>query len=483
MKFRQTAAMALVCVTLVMGFGSCKRDGTAGGSGKEVVIVMDPGGTYVSTKSMEKNEANPYPYNELELIAKEYSDSHPGVTVRIVDTSTSGTREELLPLLRTGRAPDIVYQNFGDFKNSDIGEDFFVVIDEYMEKPNPYVPGNQRWKDQFVYAWVEVMRAMDGKLRFIPLDSVAVGMAYNKDLFAQAGITKAPETYKEFIEALDKLHALPGVVPYLTPWVWYDIFLEGSLLANKVDELDVLIPDGVLDGQEIARGYDKGLLSFQGPEYREWAILKKDILKYFPAGWQAMDTMAAFVNGQVGIHESIGGMIRQIYDDSARTFEVGFMPYPLVTTETSPLATSGMIRGSAGYSTCVNITNTAVKNGTVEQCIDRLMYLSNPEINERLVNPKGTLSPGVLGADPIDLYVPFNSYVEDDMARGFKDWHAMVMYGAFDGEWYSLYVDNLRLAYMLGEISLDDFLRECDEGVRAAIKRVEVNSNWDKSKW
>jgi hypothetical protein len=142
-----------------------------------------------------------------------------------------------------------------------------------------------------------------------------------------------------------------------------------------------------------------------------------------------------------------------------------------------------MIRGNAGYSNNYNITNTAIKKGAVDQCIDWLMYITAPETNARLVNTKGQTTPGVFGAEPIDIFKPFNAYVENDMARGFKDWHAMVMYGAFDGEWYSLYVDNLRVAYMLGEIGLEDFLRQCDEGVRAAIKRVEAKANWDKSKW
>jgi hypothetical protein len=142
-----------------------------------------------------------------------------------------------------------------------------------------------------------------------------------------------------------------------------------------------------------------------------------------------------------------------------------------------------MIRGNAGYSTTVQITNTAVKNGTVDACIDWLMYLTNPPVNERMVNAKGTLVPGVLGTSPVDLYKPLNAYVERDMAAGFKDWHALVMYGAFDGEWYSYYYDNLRAAFYAGELSVDEFLQKCDDGVRAAIRRVETTAGWDKSKW
>jgi ABC-type glycerol-3-phosphate transport system substrate-binding protein len=371
----------------------------------------------------------------------------------------------------------------GDYKNADLGEDFFITVDQYLEEPNPYVTGNQKWRDLFVSPWLEVMRSMDGKLRFIPLDTVPISMAYNKDIFAQAGITEVPVTYKEFIEAQNKLSKLPGVIPFITYHIWYSIFLEGSLLADKVDKLDVLIPDGVLDAQEIARGYDKGEISFLAPEYYEWASLIKETIKYMPTGWQSMDTLGTFVQGKAAITEAIGGMILQVENDKSRGFDVGFMPYPLVTTETTPFATSGMIRGNAGFSTTLQITNTAVKNKTVDQCIDWLRYITEPKTNARMVNALGQLIPGVIGAESTDLYKPLTAYVEQDMAKGYKDWHAMVMYGAFDGEWYSLYYDNLRMSFMLGEISVDEFLHKCDEGVRAAIKRVEAVSNWDRSKW
>lgn len=53
---------------------------------------------------------------------------------------------------------------------------------------------------------------LDGKDYGIPSEVMMVGFFYNKDLFEQAGIEKAPITYEEFTEAVNKLKD-SGIVP------------------------------------------------------------------------------------------------------------------------------------------------------------------------------------------------------------------------------------------------------------------------------
>jgi ABC-type glycerol-3-phosphate transport system substrate-binding protein len=80
---RKLFSLAAVVLFALGGGGGCKKAGEAS-AGKTLTIVVDGGGDFVdynSTASMEKSDANPYPYNELEKLAKEYSDAHPGVVV------------------------------------------------------------------------------------------------------------------------------------------------------------------------------------------------------------------------------------------------------------------------------------------------------------------------------------------------------------------------------------------------------------------
>jgi ABC-type glycerol-3-phosphate transport system substrate-binding protein len=462
----------------------CNKPSSGGEAVKAITIVVDGGGdmvNYNSTASMIKSDANPYPYNELEKLAKEYSDAHPGVTVQIAEVSRSNERDVLVPLLRSKKAPEIIFQNMGMYKNSEVGTDWIVPVTKYLNEPNPYVPGNQKWSDLFIAPWFKVTQSMDGEYRFVPIDAIPIGIVYNKELFARAGITKAPETYKEFDEVLEKLHAI-GVTPYLPIYAWYNIFIQGSLMAEKVDELDVLTKDGVLDAEEYVRAFDKNLFSLKEPQITDYLRLMKERTRYYPTGWQQADVITAFVQGQIAMIEAVGVHMRMINDDQNREFEVGTFPYPLVTTETSQFGTSGIIRGNAGYSTCWQITNSAVENGSVEACVDFLRFVTTPENNARMVNVLSATTPAVIGAETIPLFKPLNDIAEQDMDAGFKDWHASDFNGGFDTE-YIDFTTNLYTAYLLGEVTIQQLQDQLDEGARAAIRRMEKNITWDKSRW
>jgi ABC-type glycerol-3-phosphate transport system substrate-binding protein len=322
---------------------------------------------------------------------------------------------------------------------------------------------------------------MDGEMYFIPIDSLPIGIIYNKDLFAKAGIARVPETYKEFDGALDKLNAI-GVVPYLPIYHWYDMFIEGSLLGAKVDQLDVLTVDGVVDAQEFARGYEKGLYSLKDPEYTDWIRLSKERTRYYPTGWQSTDVMAGFVQGQIAMIEAVGIHMRTINDDTNRRFEVGTFPFPQITTETSRFAGIGVIRGNVGFSTLWQITNTAVEKGAVDICVDFLRFITTPENNARLVNGLSATAPAVLGAKAVPLFDPMNRISEEDITAGRKDWGVCIIESAFDAEFMDTY-QSMYNGYLLGEITAEQFQDRLDEAAWAAIGRMERTAGWNKSSW
>ena len=182
----------LLAALLVLGLF-----GIASAEGEKRVIVVDGGGdqqNFNSTKSMEKSDANPYPYNELELLIEEYNKLHTDVEVQLLPASKTTDRDALVALMTAGEAPDIIYQNMGVYKNTDIGTDWFVPLNDYFEQPNPYEEGNERWADLFNPVWLEVTRSSNGNYYFCPIDATPIGLIYNMDLLEQAGIEKIPET-------------------------------------------------------------------------------------------------------------------------------------------------------------------------------------------------------------------------------------------------------------------------------------------------
>lgn len=447
-------------------------------------IVVDGGGdwqNFNSTKSMEKSEANPYPYNELEMLINEYNEAHPDVEVQLLPDSKTTSRDAVVALMTAGEAPDIIYQNMGVYKNTDIGTDWFVPLNEYLEQPNPYEEGNTRWADVFNPMWLEVTRSSNGNYYFCPIDAVPAGLIVNMDLLKQAGIEEVPETYAEFMDAQAKLNDI-GVIPYLPIYHWYDIVLEGQMLAGKVKELDVLQTDGVLDSQEFARAITQGLLSTSDPEYQEYFELIKEVTKYFPDDWQNIDVMTAFLNGEIAITAGVGAHMRQVANDTVHTFEAVNATFPLVTSETSEYGEIAVIRGSAGYSTTWQVTNTAVRNGNVDVCVDFLMYLTSAENNARMVNTFEATTPANVNAKCVEMFQPLQDIANEDMENGFLDWHACNIWNAWDNELSTNYGD-LRLGWILDEISLEDFTEEFQYELEAAVERAIETAGWDTTTW
>ena len=175
--------------------------------------------------------------------------------------------------------------------------------------------------------------------------------------------------------------------------------------------------------------------------------------------------------------------MRNIMNDTVHTFEVATGTYPIVTKETSELADKAVIRGSAGFSTTWQVTKTAVNNGTVEDCIDFLMYLTAKDQNARMINPFSTTTPSNINAEPVDLFKPLVEKANEDMKNGFLDWHACAVYAAFDNELISAYEDDLYPGYILGEISAEEYTEEYQYEIEEAIDRAEATSGWDESKW
>lgn len=451
---------------------------------KQVTIVVDGGGDNVSfntTKSMVKSDANPYPYNELRKLADKWEKLHPEAKIEISATAKTNDRTILAPLLAAKKAPDIIFQNMGVTKNLDFQKGWVLPMDSYYSKPNPYEKGNKKWGDLFNPLWMNAMRSMDGKLYYVPLDSVPIGMVYNKALFKKAGITTIPYSYGDFIKALDKLNAI-GVVPYKEIYFWYNIVLEGTIFADLLPSLDVISKDGTADVQEISRGYVKGIYNVKSDRNKEYFKLLKGITKYYPKGWATMDGLKSFLKGETAITEAVGVHMRMIRDDKGRKFDYGIMPYPTVTKQDSTYGGKNIIGGSAGYSTTWQISNSAKAKGTTDLCVDFLMFLTASKNNEQMINKFEATTPSNILAKPVAMFQPLVDKAAKDTKAGFYDWHAFASYGAFGGDYYNSWT-GVRTKWISNEVNIDEALDQVDVAFKKAVDTAIKDNKWDTKKW
>src|SRR5690606_8724429 len=371
--------VTLLLVTLFLV--ACGGDET---NGDVKTIVIDAGGdigNFISTPTMTPSDANPFPYNTLETLAREWEALNKGYKIQINKTTASGDRSILVPQLNNKTAPDIVYQN-GTVVNMDLGKGYYVALNEYLDKPNPYVEGNLQWRDIYVKEELEQNMASDGEQYAITLEKIPVGIMYNKNILTAAGVNDIPETYAEFLVALDKIKQ-SGKEAYTTTYTWYDITLETAMFSDLLPLADVLTVNGKVDTEEFVRAFDKKLwdptlnalgsnTSLEGNRYYEYLKVTKMKTQYYPNNWQSYDGHTNFVNGNIAMVEVTGAEIRKLSINKNINFEWGIMPFPDLTTETTQYASRNSVRGVAGLATPWFITNSAMEKGTVEGAVDFL---------------------------------------------------------------------------------------------------------------
>ncbi len=190
MRTTQTLALGGVLL-LTAGLAACSD----GGGAEEGQITL----TY--WKLADTNDASKQAWEET---LAGFEEAHPDINIEVEERSTDGHKEALRTSLGTSAAPDVYWSWAGpgiggDYVESGASLDLAEYYDEYG------------WEDRFsdvAMASVQQYGGYDG----VPNGFAGAAVFYNKDLFAEAGITETPTTYDELVEAADKLVAA-GITP------------------------------------------------------------------------------------------------------------------------------------------------------------------------------------------------------------------------------------------------------------------------------
>jgi ABC-type glycerol-3-phosphate transport system substrate-binding protein len=345
---------------------ACSSGGSSGGSsgsGGSVVIkaALPPNSGAISA-------ADNATINQL---TQQYEAAHKGVTVQWLPTNTSSitvANATVESQASGGAAPDIVWEQYGPVTSGSLPSGLLQNMKPYLDKPNPYVPGNTSWLSLFTPSTIPYMTSPNGNIDIILGSDVETGMFYSKAAFAKAGITSTPTTWAEFMTDLGKLKAA-GITPFLfadggpcNP-SWFERLATSSLLANQVSKFDVNHAQ-VTTGLDIAVGIQKGIISMNNPSYAEvWKLLGQ-LEPYSATGQSTYDactaptsttpplsTQALLVQGKVGMLWG-GSWYFPDLNSAGYTGKYGVFPEPPITSTSSPLATGtstvGMIGGPNG---------------------------------------------------------------------------------------------------------------------------------------
>ncbi len=303
--------MCLVLVAALLFTGCAGKSAPSGGGS-----AAPSGGEKVKLVYWTMwNETEPQGQTIAEAV-KAYT-AKTGVEVE-VNWNGRDIRKTLQPALDGGTVIDIFDE---DVERVNVTWGNYLLDIEEMAAKSYDSTGGKPYTDVVSKTLVDLARSLgpNGKLSTIPYQPSTFVVMYNKDIFAEAGITALPKTWDEFLAACEKIKAVGKTA----------ITVDDAYMAGLVGyHLDRLIGmDATMQIVEKNDFNNPAVLEF-GKQWQEMAqkgyISKNAAANIYPAGQQEI------ANGSVAMYLNGTWLPNEIKDSAPADFKWGSFAYPAV---------------------------------------------------------------------------------------------------------------------------------------------------------
>lgn len=341
-----------------------------------------------------------------EGLAAEFMAANPGVTIEITHLENEAFKERLATLMQAGDPPDI-FQSWGG------GVLWTYAQAGLLRDITPELTAdNNAWKDSFSAQAAFDLYSYNGAYYGVPLNFGAVGIWYNRRLFAEAGIESVPTTWEEFKAAVQALRAA-GITPIALgardkwPSHFWWVYLAIREGGQEAFEAAYTRAGSFADAPFVAAGsrllellaLDPFQTDFAAMGYGQAAGLMGD-------GEAAMELMGQWAPG-VQAGNSVSGL-------GLPEGELGWFPFPVV--EGGAGGPADVLGGGDGFAVGANAPDAAV---------EFLRFLTTPEVQARYV---------ALGTGFIPTVAEAESAVTDELLLS-------IMEARNEAGYYQLYYD------------------------------------------
>jgi raffinose/stachyose/melibiose transport system substrate-binding protein len=308
------------------------------------------------------------PNKSFRALIAQYEHMHPNVTITW-QPNTNGQSivnydARLVALASAGQAPDIVWEQYGEVTSGSLPKGILADLTPFLNKPNPYAPGNKRWVDLWPSSVLPYMTSPDKTVQILLGSIVEIGIFYNKADFAKAGIKSTPVTWSQWVQDMAKLKAA-GIAPFmfgtgqLCNDSWYERIFSSELLHSDLAKFNV-------DHQQVAGGLDtavaihKGIISMKNPAYADGWKLLAQLQPYVAPGASTYDACSAvdatapplseippFVQGKFAMVWGGTWYFPQL-DAAGFKGKYGVFPVPTIMKDSSPYSSQLDMRGTVG---------------------------------------------------------------------------------------------------------------------------------------
>jgi ABC-type glycerol-3-phosphate transport system substrate-binding protein len=341
---------------------------------------------------------------EPQMMWRRYEHLHPGVKLNWVPGSSGDEIPWIITRALANRLPDIFEPSSIADVMSTIPRGWWVDLTPYLDKPNPYVPGNKRWRDLIHPGLLAEGAYYDGRNFLFEADGANNVFYYNKDLFHKVGVT-VPTTWAELMGISQKIKragyyafSMPNGGSLAWPATELSWILESQLWANEFKQPGSTYAMSVTD---FLRAVKRHKYSKTDPRTSEaWQLLKRWMPTWYPGTLSNTD-FRPFISGKVAIWYDGSWDMNALLGALGHKFAVDIMPIPPVTTATSRYASGDTSTGSGNFAAGnpLAVSVGAQRAGRLPLAIDFLQYYSAPGVMGPMAREQG-LTPMVQGAAP-----------------------------------------------------------------------------------
>ncbi|MDR1188946.1 MAG: extracellular solute-binding protein [Bifidobacteriaceae bacterium] len=307
MQTKRFIVAATAAATLI-GLAGCGSDdpgnGAGGGNGGSVEISL-----WTLTQDGSQGEG-------MEKIIRGFEDANPGITIKHEQRETDEHKDAMRQAAGTTAEPDVYFYWAGPGLGGELVEQGVSLdLTSYYEEYG--------WADRFNDAVLANITQYGG-YHGVPWSIQGEALYYNKDLFAEAGVTAVPGTYDELVAAADKL-AAAGITPITFGGTvnWHVMRILDSIIETECgpdigDQLNTL----------QASWADTPCVTEVFTELKMWGD------KYFNEGYMGIDDTQAndlFYTETAAMALQGTWFDAQIVDGGLDPNKIGILPFPTGT--------------------------------------------------------------------------------------------------------------------------------------------------------
>lgn len=352
---------------------------------------------------------------EWDQLIKDFQNAEPNIKVKTVVQPLNSFYQTNSTQLAAGTAGDLV------FNQAKYTPDMVYKLDNDLKKPNPYIAGNKKWIDAFddkYFGYSAGTINGDGKIEYIPLNLIGIGVFANKDLAKKAGVTLPIKNFTQLFDACTKFKKID-----VAPWGWDNSFLpiawswrviSSMYMQDAYTSLDVFKTDGSagtngnsVTDKSVTKAILTGSLKASDPQIQAALnMLKKFVDNCATTNWSGITNnngaVTAYDDFFAGRAAMTWGVSFGLASLNAAKFKSTIFPFPAIDKAADPASPGKDARWGIGVGGTSYMIPISTKGDKLQAAIKFLQFASSKQ-GLKWAGSSGGISPVKGVSSGVDL--------------------------------------------------------------------------------